>query len=1377
MSMKNIKFKRLASFLLAAVTAVSCKTAVRAENADCPAITPPENVFRVRGSQQSFILLDTEGSDTSKFFILAKDFYGSKPFDKNNSQILNPAGKDNIAGYLNGDFLAADEGSGGLCADVKKYIDSEHEWTTNAPLRNGEIDRDYKTVMGVNLLSLAEYNKYKKKIGCRDNSTDAWFLRSGLRFYTSSHYMHCVSVTPSADNIINRTPQTSMAIRPAFYLSRDFFKNVKLDLEKTGGNVKRTVAALYSAEELKNAGYTEAEIKSLHLGELVKITPLYDEYESFRPGSVRFAYEAELAQSKARSYKLHYTVTDLFREAEIKYDDISVNVGGGTKATGSFSCAGLSEGSYRIKVTLTDGSRTAAEYEKDFSVFSDYTDKFMDVLTPWGVCSQFNYDPTADGLRKRTALMTKSGIKTVRGAVSWFEAESETKGSYDWATLDRLHKHAQQSGMNYIACLGYNNTLYGAKNIRDGVMTEEQRLGLAKYILLYIERLKNVGEIETWNEPDMDFWTKDGGNYFADLAQLQKYIYNVVKERYPDVAVDGACTALTYDTKLLQGLFDNGAYPYMDAVALHAYNQPLPISRAFYTRRYANHAELISESGGWKRMVITETGTPTGSGNVSVSENQQAKDIAKAYLLSDLFGIDKCMIYTFADRGTNPKNAEDMFGIVRNDYSLKPAYISAKTARQKLAGAVYIGEVKLGENIVALMYADEGKPVLAAWCDKAGETADISLHGRDLTVCDTLGKTSPSNGQIRLTDAPCYISGIDKAFLLETAKENITEKIAAFMSEFGEELMEERKAELAALKSAAAAETNALSLMQLLYGEGEKLAAERNAQSDMRHSQMLFEWFGACKISTALYAAEENAASLGISDESVQRVGTLAAMRSADRQNGYIHGYSDAMHEYAKYMKGRADKVMSSRDESSVKQSAADAYSFAALQLCKWAERFRAYEAAENGDLIIYPKGKDLVKYEGVASDIRLQLINTSDKTQSGAVRLVTSGGKLNSQTERITVKAGRTAETAVTFDGNISSDDNKYFLEFIGDDGAVTKREPMSMSLTKAIELAALPSEKSFEELTEISVLVINNSDKEIPGKVKLTPPAGWQLESNEMSFTVSGGGETTVTFSVIGKTAAQYNFYAFEAEAKSEISDKTTALKYPLSFLTVAKAENEMQCAEFDGSIGWWKDAYPIYLAPPSEPSEEASWSASDIAGRLFMKWDKDNIYILADVYDDFYVQNNSGQALWNGDSIQFQFDTQNDKATSYKSDDLEIGYAWTEKGPDCFIWNSAAGEEPGAGPSDSAKIVRRQDIGALRYFIKLPKSVLGYREITTETLFGFNAVINDADFDTRETMSVFTKGLGESKNPSLAYTFRLLSGASDAAENSDVKAAVPE
>ena len=120
--------------------------------------------------------------------------------------------------------------------------------------------------------------------------------------------------------------------------------------------------------------------------------------------------------------------------------------------------------------------------------------------------------------------------------------------------------------------------------------------------------------------------------------------------------------------------------------------------------------------------------------------------------------------------------------------------------------------------------------------------------------------------------------------------------------------------------------------------------------------------------------------------------------------------------------------------------------------------RFRAYEAAENGDLIIYPKGKDLVKYEGVASDIRLQLINTSDKTQSGAVRLVTSGGKLNSQTERITVKAGRTAGTAVTFDGNISSDDNKYFLEFIGDDGAVTKRETMSV-FTKGLGESKNPS------------------------------------------------------------------------------------------------------------------------------------------------------------------------------------------------------------------------------------------------------------------------------------------------------------------------------
>lgn len=138
---------------------------------------------------------------------------------------------------------------------------------------------------------------------------------------------------------------------------------------------------------------------------------------------------------------------------------------------------------------------------------------------------------------------------------------------------------------------------------------------------------------------------------------------------------------------------------------------------------------------------------------------------------------------------------------------------------------------------------------------------------------------------------------------------------------------------------------------------------------------------------------------------------------------------------------------------------------------------FRAYEAAENGDLIIYPKGKDLVKYEGVASDIRLQLINTSDKTQSGAVRLVTSGGKLNSQTERITVKAGRTAETAVTFDGNISSDDNKYFLEFVGDDGAVTKRETVSV-FTKGLGESKNPSPAYTFRLLSGASDAANNSD-----------------------------------------------------------------------------------------------------------------------------------------------------------------------------------------------------------------------------------------------------------------------------------------------------------
>ncbi len=1373
--MKKTTFKKITALICTAIYMASFIPQAVYSSEECPADTPTEYVFKLQNSDKSFILIDKGETKDSAFFVLAKDFYGSKIFDKNDKQILNTEDKDNIAGYLNGEFLEMKEG---LPEEIKRHIDKERLWKTEAGNIYNSDSREYTTKAGVNILSETEYKKYQSRIGCRDGATGAWMLRTGMRTGSRSNYIRVVAITPSADNIRNVRCNAQALIRPAFYLDRDFFLTEKLSLADTGSTVKRIIAAEYSVDELEKAGYSKTEVEGITKGEVVKVTALYDSCGNFNTNKIEFKYDISVSRGKSGNYSITYSVEDDFRGITHEYPALRVSADGLSATKGTIKCPSLPEGCYTIHFVIKDGERLVYSTDVNFSVMDAYKDRFMDEYTKWGVCSQFDYDTSTQGLATKTALLKKAGIKTVRGASNWNSVET-TKGTYSWASADRQMKRAQSYGINFIACLGYNNLRYGAANIRNGIKNEEQRKGTTKFMLSYLDRIKNVKEIEVWNEPDMAFWTKDGGDYYVDLSQYQKYVYNVVKEAYPDIAIDGGCIALTGKTDLLKGLFENGSYPYMDCVSLHAYNQPLPFTKSFYEKRYAHQYDLICDYGGWKRMIITETGAPTGSGNVSISETQQGKDIAKAFLLADIYGIDKCMIYTVADRGTNPKNAEDMFGVLRNNYFYKPAYIALKTANQSLAGAVFVGEVNLGENIVASVYNDGGNPVLVAWLDLADESAEVDLKESKLTVRDTLGKEISSNGKITLTDAPVYVFGLGEEWLSRAMTESVNVRISEFKEKFEENLTGEMLERIEKLESDLQVVSDAIDMQEAAYSVGDMIvdyyAKEENIGKigEKRLSQLLYEWFGICKVYTNFttsFAAEKNTA---VHEVAKNAINALSSKLDKDRrENGIIYPYAAAMLEYAKNYERDAKYVASLTAESPVKNSVSNAFNYASEKISGWAEKMLSIAVGENKDLILYPRGKDLIKYEGMKSDINVQVINSSSRSYKGTLRLVTSDGTVNSESDVFVAKADKTQNLIIPFDGGNASPDEYYSLEFYNENDECVKCENVKISLVRAIELEPLPSEESFEKLSSIRVKVTNNAESEVKGTLTLKAPEGWSLAGETMPFVVPGKGSSVVSFAVTGKTSAPFNYYSLTATAQNDNGATPTVINYPLSFLTIAKAENAPELQSFDGNIDWWKDAYPIYLAYPKESDSETSWKTADISGRIFMKWDSDNIYLLADIYDDFYVQNNKGQALWNGDSIQMQFDTLNDKATSYQADDLEIGFALAETGSDCYIWNSADGREVGGYDGSCAKIVRRAELNSLRYYIKLPKEIFAYSTITTGQKYGFNAVINDADFDTRETMSQFTKGLGETKNPSLAYSFETVDYVSDLARNSNIE-----
>ena len=148
---------------------------------------------------------------------------------------------------------------------MKNYI-NVHTWYTEP------IDDNFTTVYSTDakiaLLSLSEYAKNADRIGVK-NGKDQWLLRtrrnnSVLWFFITSQKSVDGNAKPDYAGWSGRSN------RPCFYLSKDFFKNVKLDMSllKTPDSEAAKIIKEIASEEngiatLTKAGYTESDLTEL----------------------------------------------------------------------------------------------------------------------------------------------------------------------------------------------------------------------------------------------------------------------------------------------------------------------------------------------------------------------------------------------------------------------------------------------------------------------------------------------------------------------------------------------------------------------------------------------------------------------------------------------------------------------------------------------------------------------------------------------------------------------------------------------------------------------------------------------------------------------------------------------------------------------------------------------------------------------------------------------------------------------------------------------------------------------------------------------------------------------------------------------------------
>ncbi|MEG1442274.1 MAG: hypothetical protein RSC29_06385, partial [Oscillospiraceae bacterium] len=235
--------------------------------------TPKEFVFGIDG--QDFILLESTESDESRFLVMSKASIGKRNINKggqllgdllawlNNKNSINRTYHGSTSTDATDDYTTTGYiGNAGFTQLPQKILDNinkTNKWKQEIKMWEADSEMVYEA--GLAIPSVTELIRYSEKIGLCDTGANWWTRTPFAKSKASGELMMRVLGTKAEmGNVKNAMGNTdNLDIRPMFYLKKDFFKTVKLDISKTGANVISSIKQNYTKSELSGI-YTEDEL-------------------------------------------------------------------------------------------------------------------------------------------------------------------------------------------------------------------------------------------------------------------------------------------------------------------------------------------------------------------------------------------------------------------------------------------------------------------------------------------------------------------------------------------------------------------------------------------------------------------------------------------------------------------------------------------------------------------------------------------------------------------------------------------------------------------------------------------------------------------------------------------------------------------------------------------------------------------------------------------------------------------------------------------------------------------------------------------------------------------------------------------------------------
>ena len=290
----------------------------------------------------------------------------------------------------------------------------------------------------------------------------------------------------------------------------------------------------------------------------------------------------------------------------------------------------------------------------------------------WGISS-------ADQDRTVAALVD-SHAHWARLSIQW-KAWEPTRGnfaSWELARTDRAVRLAKQSGVHVLLDV-LNAPAWASTTDTSGLgNVPREPAAFGRFMSLVAARYRGlVDAYEIWNEPDIAaFW--NGGPDPLRYTALLKAGYIAVKTVDPAALVVSGGLSWDYQ-KFLGAMYAAGAKSYFDVLALHPY-ATRSLSTWLSSIRLARRTELAN--GDTRPIWLTEFGFNTSVDSSAwqpgVTETQQAQLVTDSYRLLEAESYVQLAFY-YALRNNwwshdDPRSTDACFGLLRTDFSPKPAY-------------------------------------------------------------------------------------------------------------------------------------------------------------------------------------------------------------------------------------------------------------------------------------------------------------------------------------------------------------------------------------------------------------------------------------------------------------------------------------------------------------------------------------------------------------------------------------------------------------------------------------------------------------------------------------------------------------------------------